>query len=115
MIRGAAGCGKTTQVPAFIREQNSLFGIGAKSNIVVAEPRRIAATAAASRVSQESKQPIGKQIRYNVRFDKNLPSASGSILFATNGILLRMLNTPDLLRTYYTHVILDEVHERMHW
>ena len=110
--KGSAGCGKTTQVPSYLLHQYSAYNLGATCNVIVSEPRKIAAKNAAIRVAEEWNEPLGGRVGYNVRFDKQLPEKHGSIMYCTNGVLLRMLTIPSKIRTYFSHIILDEVHER---
>ena len=112
IIKGSAGCGKTTQVPSYLLHQYSVYSIGGSCNVIVGEPRKIAAKNAAFRVAEEWNEPLGGRIGYNVRFDKQLPEQNGSITYCTNGVLLRMLTNPTKIRSYFSHLILDEVHER---
>lgn len=42
--RGAAGCGKSTQVPQYVLEEAIQAGTGGACNIIVTQPRRISAT-----------------------------------------------------------------------
>jgi HrpA-like RNA helicase len=76
--------------------------------IVVTQPRRMAAITLARRVASELDEDIGKTVGYKISGD----SVSGKLCFATTGFLLQVLvNQPEEFGTY-SHVILDEVHER---
>ena len=82
------------------------------SKIVVAQPRRLAATGVAARVAEErgeSKPGVGS-VGYTVRGDSAV-GMNTRILFCTYGILLRQLQSEGALDSI-THVIIDEVHER---
>jgi len=111
-IQGETGCGKSTQVPKYImedaaKEQKEGRGSG-RTKIVVTQPRRMAAITLARRVASELDEDIGKTVGYKISGD----SVSGKLCFATTGFLLQVLvNNPEEFGTY-THVILDEVHER---
>lgn len=111
-IQGETGCGKSTQVPKYIMEdaeerRRSGNGDG-RTKIVVTQPRRMAAITLARRVASELGEEVGKTIGYKISGD----SVSGKMCFATTGFLLQVLvNQPEEFGTY-THVILDEVHER---
>lgn len=64
MLRGPTGCGKTTKVPQFILDdykERNLF-----CNIVVAQPRRIAASSNAKRVCNERGWTCGSIVGYQV-------------------------------------------------
>eukprot|EP00934_Nitzschia_sp_Nitz4_P000621 Nitzschia sp. Nitz4//scaffold345_size17508//11578//16174//NITZ4_008825-RA/size17508-snap-gene-0.8-mRNA-1//-1//CDS//3329548634//621//frame0 len=107
LVTGDTGCGKTTQIPQFILEE---FPTEAK--IVVAQPRRLAATGVARRVAEEraeSKPGVGS-VGYVVRGDSAI-SKSTRLLFCTFGILLRQLQCDGALECV-THIVIDEVHER---
>lgn len=111
VISAATGSGKTTQVPQYILELYRRNNVSA--NIIVTQPRRIAAISIAKRITSEMNEPLGKSVGYSVRFDSRLApnSGSGSVNLMTAGILLKMLQNDPLLRRA-THLILDEVHER---
>jgi len=101
VIEAPPGAGKTTRVPP------ALLELG---NVVVLEPRRIAARMAARRVAQELGEQVGESVGYQVRFEE----AAGPrtrLRFVTEGVLTRkLLSDPDLKSTNV--VILDEFHER---
>ena len=107
LVTGDTGCGKTTQIPQFILEESP---DGAK--IVVAQPRRLAATGVAARVAEErgESKPGLSSVGYVVRGDSAV-CASTRLLFCTFGILLRQLQAEDALENI-THIVIDEVHER---
>ena len=80
-------------------------------NVVVTQPRRIAAISIAERVAFEQLQETtGGQIGYKVRLESSQSDAT-QLMFMTPGVLLRQLQSDPFL-VQYTHVILDEVHER---
>uniref|UniRef100_A0A2L2YDX7 RNA helicase n=1 Tax=Parasteatoda tepidariorum TaxID=114398 RepID=A0A2L2YDX7_PARTP len=109
IIRGATGCGKTTQVPQYILDYYLESECGADSCIVVTQPRRISAVSVAERIADERSEALGNTTGYSVRFESCLPRPYGSILFCTVGVLLRKLESG--LRGV-SHVIVDEIHER---
>ncbi|XP_061099703.1 ATP-dependent RNA helicase A isoform X2 [Conger conger] len=109
IIRGATGCGKTTQVPQYILDRFIKSGSASDCNIVVTQPRRISAVSVAERVSFERAEDVGKSCGYSVRFESVLPRPHASILFCTVGVLLRKLESG--IRGI-SHVIVDEIHER---
>ena len=100
------GAGKTTRVPSALLDAN-LVGDG---DIVVLQPRRLAARLAAERVAFERGVRIGDEVGYEIRLDRKV-SAATRIRFVTEGILTRrMLSDPTLRGT--SCVIIDEFHER---
>jgi ATP-dependent helicase HrpB len=78
--------------------------------IVVSQPRRIAARLAAHRVASELGEPVGGRYGYQVRFESKV-SAATRIVFVTEGLLLRRLRDDPTLGGVGV-VILDELHER---
>ncbi|KAG5069443.1 hypothetical protein JHK85_001820 [Glycine max] len=107
IICGETGCGKTTQVPQFLYEA----GYGSSKGIIgVTQPRRVAVLATAKRVAYELGLRLGKEVGFQVRYDKKI-GESCSIKFMTDGILLREVQNDILLRRYSV-LILDEAHER---
>lgn len=114
IICGETGCGKSTQVPTFILE-NELSN-GRDCRIYCTEPRRISAISLARRVSEElgeHKNEVGtsrSMVGFAIRLESQV-TASTRLVYATTGVVMRMLE-----RTYdlegITHIVLDEVHER---
>ncbi len=103
MIKASPGSGKTTRLPWALVE-----GLG--SNVVVLEPRRLAAKLAAQRIAEEEELSLGKEVGYHFRFDKHV-SRDTRLTFYTEGTFLkRFLNDPNL--DGVDIVILDEFHER---
>ncbi|ORY01710.1 P-loop containing nucleoside triphosphate hydrolase protein, partial [Basidiobolus meristosporus CBS 931.73] len=118
IISGGTGTGKTTQVPQYIIADflNKPRGSAAVPNVIVTQPRRIAAVSVAQRVAAERNETIGKNsaVGYNVRFETmppTVPASEGRVTFCTTGVLLRRLQEDRKLEGI-THILLDEVHER---
>lgn len=74
------------------------------------QPRRISAITVAERIAYERNETIGATIGYNIRLESEY-SNSTQILFVTPGLLLRKLQNDPLLEEF-THIIVDEAHER---
>ncbi|KAG1700906.1 ATP-dependent RNA helicase TDRD9 [Nymphon striatum] len=108
VIQGSTGCGKTTQVPQYILDYHAERK--KYCNIVVTQPRRIAAISIASRVCQERGWSVGELVGYQVGMDKTV-SQKTCLTYMTTGVLLQKL-VSDKRMDSYTHVIIDEVHER---
>jgi HrpA-like RNA helicase len=105
-----AGSGKTTQVPQFVLEDAVAAGRGGAANIIVAQPRRVAAVSIARRVAEERGERVGDTVGYQVRGDSAV-SKRTRLTFMTTGVLLRKL-VGDPALTGVTHIFVDEVHER---
>lgn len=106
ILQAPPGAGKTTGVPPALLQAECL----PPGDILLLQPRRIAARAAAHRLSQLAGKPVGTQYGYHVRFDRKV-SAETRVIAMTTGILLRRL-TADPLLDGVACVILDEFHER---
>ena len=85
-------------------------------NIVVTQPRRVAATALAQRVAREMKSPPPGQpdslVGHHVQLDRAVWDDTARIVYCTVGILVRRLVFAMGGHTEYTHIVIDEVHER---
>ena len=109
IISGHTGCGKTTQVPQFILEDHARRGKSV--NIIVTQPRKIAAKSISKRICQERNWEMGRIVGYKVGLDKENASLDTRLLFCTTGIFKKMIIAKKNLNDW-THIILDEVHER---
>ncbi|XP_046969816.1 ATP-dependent DNA/RNA helicase DHX36-like [Vanessa cardui] len=111
VISGETGCGKSTQVPQLILDEAICAKRGANVKILVTQPRRIAASSLAIRVAKERGESLGNSVGYAVKLEKVEERSRGSIQYCTTGILLAELEVNQGL-SEYSHIILDEVHER---
>ncbi|HWF08292.1 MAG TPA: ATP-dependent helicase HrpB [Bryobacteraceae bacterium] len=102
VIEAAPGAGKTTRVPPALLE----FG----GDVLVLEPRRIAARLAARRVASELGEKVGETVGYQVRFE-DVAGDRTRLRFLTEGVLTRRLVSDPHLSGVGT-VVLDEFHER---
>eukprot|EP01035_Chromulina_nebulosa_P016696 gene16696-22145_t len=100
------GAGKTTLVPLALRAA-PWVGDG---RIVMLEPRRLAARAAATRMASLIGEPVGQTVGYRTRLDSAV-SAATRIEVVTEGLLVRRLQSDPGLDGVAA-VILDEIHER---
>ena len=107
VLSAPPGSGKTTRVPSAMVDG---LGEALSGEVVVLEPRRVAARASARRVAYECGVELGQEVGYQVRHDTCV-SAATRIRFVTEGVLVRqMLADPFLERV--GAVVLDEFHER---
>lgn len=105
VLQAPPGAGKTTRVPL------AMLNAGlTKGRILMLEPRRLAARAAAERMAATQGEQVGQSVGYRVRGASAI-SKNTRIEVVTEGILTRMIqNTPDLPGV--GAVIFDEFHER---
>jgi len=111
VLSGETGCGKTTQITQFILDHAIQKESGSEVSIVCTQPRRVAAISVAERVAMERGEKVGSSVGYQVKMLSALPSFQGSILYCTGGILLQRLQS-DRRLSQFSHIIIDEVHER---
>src|SRR5580704_13215262 len=103
VIEAPPGAGKTTRVPPALLDIVS-------GEVVVLEPRRIAARMAARRVAWERGEEVGQTVGYQVRFEEAIGPKT-RLRFVTEGVLTRrLLSDPGLKGV--AAVVLDEFHER---
>ncbi|KAI8083455.1 P-loop containing nucleoside triphosphate hydrolase protein [Thamnidium elegans] len=110
IVSGETGCGKTTQVPQFIMDEEIMQGRGATCNMICTQPRKISAIGVAERVASERCEKIGNTVGYAVRGETKV-SSDTKLQFVTTGVLLRRLQSDPTLDGI-SHVMIDEVHER---
>lgn len=111
VLKAEPGAGKTTRVPPAILDA----GLAELPNkrpgqIVVLQPRRVAARAAAARIAEERGTALGAEIGYQVRHEGR-SCRQTRVLVCTEGIFLRRLQDDPLLENTAV-VIFDEFHER---
>ncbi|KRW99322.1 P-loop containing nucleoside triphosphate hydrolase [Pseudocohnilembus persalinus] len=108
IVAGETGCGKTTQIPQYIYEEN----INKGKLIGITQPRRVAAITIAQRVSEEKGQKnVGDLVGYNVRFEEKYNKEKTKMLYMTDGMLLRECIVDQQL-SRFSVIIIDEAHER---
>src|SRR5690242_16159257 len=103
VVEAPPGAGKTTRVP------RALLDVGSRE-VLVLEPRRLAARLAARFVAAEMGERLGETVGYQVRFEEVAGSRT-RLRFLTEGVLTRRLLSDPLLESADC-VVLDEFHER---
>jgi len=106
VLEAPPGAGKTTQVPPALLDEPWLAG----RRIVMLEPRRVAARAAANFMARQRGEEVGGTVGYRIRFE-NRVSAATRIEVVTEGILTRMLQDDPMLESVGA-LLFDEFHER---
>ncbi len=106
ILTAPPGSGKTTRVPLELLKESWLQG----RKIILLEPRRLAARAAAARMAELLGEQVGETVGYRIRLDSKI-SARTRIEVVTEGILTRRVQQdPELMGVGL--VIFDEFHER---
>lgn len=106
VLEAPPGAGKTTQVPPALLDAGWLGG----NKILMLEPRRIAARAAAGFMARQRGEEVGQTIGYRIRFESRVSQAT-RIEVVTEGILTRLIqDDPEL--TGIGAIVFDEFHER---
>jgi len=108
VLQATPGSGKTTRLPPALL--GAKFPASEKAEILVLEPRRLAAKYAARRVADELGEPVGETVGYQFRFE-NITSPRTRLRFLTEGMLMRRLINDPYLKNVGA-VVLDEFHER---
>jgi ATP-dependent helicase HrpB len=106
VLEAPPGAGKTTQVPLALLDAEWLQG----RRIVMLEPRRVAARAAAGFMAKQLGEAVGDTVGYRIRFE-NKVTAKTRIEVVTEGILTRMLQDDPMLEGVGA-LLFDEFHER---
>jgi ATP-dependent helicase HrpB len=103
VVSAPPGTGKTTLVPPLLASRST-------GRVIVTQPRRVAARAAARRLAQLDGSPLGTRVGFTVRGERAVAKET-RVEFVTAGVLLRrLLDDPGLQGV--DAVIIDEVHER---
>lgn len=105
-LEAPPGAGKTTQVPLALLDADWLGG----NKIIVLEPRRIAARAAAEFMAAQLGENVGESVGYRIRFEAKI-SARTRVEVVTEGILTRMIQSDPELPGIGA-ILFDEFHER---
>ena len=105
VLTAPTGSGKTTQVPQILFDNRVVEG-----EIIVLQPRRLAARLVARRIAEERGEPLGELVGYQTRYDRQVSNRT-RIRFLTEGLFLRRLQADPKLSGVGA-VLLDEFHER---
>ena len=106
VLEAPPGAGKTTQVPLALLDAGWRNG----GRILMLEPRRVAARAAAGFMAAQLGETVGETVGYRIRFEKKI-SAATRIEVLTEGILTRLIQDDPTLEGVAA-IIFDEFHER---
>ncbi len=106
VVEAPPGAGKTTRVPRAVLDAM----VAAGGEVLVLEPRRLAARLAARRVAAEIGERVGGIVGYQVRFE-DATGPGTRLRYVTEGLFTRRLVSDPLL-TGVAAVVLDEFHER---
>src|SRR6185436_3103919 len=101
VVTAPPGAGKTTRVPPALLDDGPL---------ILLQPRRVAARAIARRIADERGWTIGREIGWQIRFERRFTDAT-RLLVATEGVLTARLQRDPLLSGFRT-IVIDEFHER---
>jgi ATP-dependent helicase HrpB len=107
IVQAPTGSGKSTQIPQMLWRHGLL---GERGEVVVLQPRRLAARMLARRVAEEADTRLGEGVGYQIRLESRV-SERTRIRFVTEGILLRQMSFDASLRGV-SAVVFDEFHER---
>jgi ATP-dependent helicase HrpB len=106
VVQAPTGSGKSTQIPQMLREHGFLTA----GEVVVLQPRRLAARMLARRVAEEVGCELGQEVGYQIRLESRV-SAKTRVRFVTEGILLRQMSFDARLKGVAA-LVFDEFHER---
>jgi ATP-dependent helicase HrpB len=107
IVQAPTGSGKSTQIPQMLFNHGLL---GERGEVVVLQPRRLAARMLAKRVAEEVGTRLGEVVGYQIRLESRI-SEKTRIRFVTEGILLRQMSFDAMLRGV-SAIVFDEFHER---
>ncbi|XP_017584630.1 PREDICTED: putative ATP-dependent RNA helicase TDRD9 isoform X1 [Corvus brachyrhynchos] len=108
IVEGATGSGKSTQIPQYILDY--CMSQSMPCNIAVTQPRKISASSLARWISKERSWTLGGFVGYQLSLE-NVSTKETRLLYMTTGVLLQRIVSARSL-TQFTHIFIDEVHER---
>ena len=109
VLQAPPGAGKTTALPLAMILSNPAW-LPRTGKVIVLEPRRLAARAAATRMASILNEPVGKTVGYSVRFESKVSPAT-RVEVVTEGVLVRRLQRDPSLDGVFA-IVFDEFHER---
>ena len=101
VLSASPGAGKTTRIPPALVDAGP---------VILLQPRRVAARAVARRIAEEREWALGRDIGWQIRFEKRF-TRDTRLLVVTEGILTARFQQDPLLSNFTT-IVLDEFHER---
>ncbi len=107
ILEAPPGSGKTTRVAPMLLDRGI---ISSNQRLFLLQPRRIAARSTAQRIASERGLALGRDVGYQVRFERHWGHQT-RLIVATEGVLVRRLQDDPLLEDIGA-IILDEFHER---
>ena len=107
IVQAPTGSGKSTQIPQMLLAHGLL---GDQGEVVVLQPRRLAARMLAKRVAEEVGTRLGDVVGYQIRLESRV-SEQTRVRYVTEGILLRQMSFDATLRGVRA-IVFDEFHER---
>ena len=106
IIHGETGCGKSSRLPLFLLENAEKNGHHCK--IMISQPRRIAVHA----LMIQMKKTLGDRVGMRMGGGTHEGNNDAQLIFVTTGYLVRFVAYHPEAFDEYTHLIIDEVHER---
>lgn len=110
VLQAPPGAGKSTVLPLYLLQQQPELGTKHPQQIILVQPRRVAALNIAHYLAEQLGEQVGEQVGYWVRQERKA-SAKTRLLVVTDGLFTRMIQADPELTTVAT-VIFDEFHER---
>lgn len=113
IITGAAGGGKTTQVPQIILEDAIVKGSACHCKIYCTQTHQLAVIYTARRVAYGRNEQMQDTVGYRIRLDVIEPKFGGSITYSTAGALFSQLDQRyDEILDNISHLVIDEIYQK---
>eukprot|EP00667_Euglena_gracilis_P000402 EG_transcript_402 len=109
LLCGHTGCGKSSGLPLILLDHARRCKRPVR--IIITQPRRVACFTLAKFVATQLDEPLGKTVGYCIHQDR-MSSPETRIEYTTTGYLLELLAHSPACLGRYTHVVMDEAHER---